>query len=134
MIRVAATLAIAAALSGCWQKDVGRSYYANGKVRSEASVKNYVLDGAAVMYFENGNKMSEAHYRAGVLDGKSIAYYENGQKKAQAEYKDGLLHGTSISWAENGQVLQSARFEQGRPVPPQEPQAAPPATPNKQEP
>jgi antitoxin component YwqK of YwqJK toxin-antitoxin module len=102
------------ALSGCWRKDIGRSYYVSGKLRTEATVKNNVLDGPAVMYYENGRKMSEAGYRAGALNGKSISYYESGAKKAEAEYKDGVLHGTSISWSESATVLQTARFEDGR--------------------
>jgi antitoxin component YwqK of YwqJK toxin-antitoxin module len=116
--RTAVCLLALAAISGCWQKDVGRSYYPSGKVRTEASVKNNVLDGPSIMFYEDGRKMSEAHYRAGVLSGKSVAYYDNGARKAEAEYKDGVLHGTSVSWSRSGAVERTARFEDGRLVAP----------------
>jgi antitoxin component YwqK of YwqJK toxin-antitoxin module len=112
--RILLLLLMAACLSSCWRRDVGRSYYPSGKVRTEAAVKNNVLDGPAVMYYESGVKMSEAEYRAGVLSGKSVSYYDNGAKKAQAEFKDGVLNGTSISWSQTGAVQHSARFEEGR--------------------
>ena len=79
-------------VSGCWQVDVGRSYYSNGNLRTEATVHNGMLDGPSAMYYETGEKMSEALYKAGMLDGKASSFYENGAKKAVAEYKDCLLY------------------------------------------
>jgi antitoxin component YwqK of YwqJK toxin-antitoxin module len=128
------SLVALATISGCWQKDVGRSYYSSGKVRTEAAVKNNVLDGPAIMYYESGVKMSEAHYRAGILSGKSIAYYEDGAKKAEAEYKDGVLNGTSVSWSRNGAVDHSVRFENGRLIAPEPRAPDAPAAPSRQEP
>jgi antitoxin component YwqK of YwqJK toxin-antitoxin module len=101
-------------LGGCWSKDVGRSFYPSGKVRTEATVRNGLLDGPATMFYENGAKMSEANYRAGLLDGQSLSFYENGSKKAQPEYKDGTLHGWSWQWQENGAVMSVACFQEGR--------------------
>ena len=49
-----AGLLVAATLCGCWHSDVGRSYYPSGKLRTEATVKNNVVDGPAVMYYESG--------------------------------------------------------------------------------
>lgn len=118
MTRLLILVFIAALAGGCWRKDVGRSYYASGKLRSEATVKNNVLDGHAVTYYENGKKMSEAQYRAGVLDGKSVAYYESGNKKAEAGYKGGVLHGYSASWTASGALEASATFADGRLVQP----------------
>ncbi len=118
MIRIALALIVALSLAGCWQKNVGRTYYPSGKVRSEATIRNNVVDGPAVMYYESGKKMSEAHYTSGVLDGKSTAYYESGARKAEAEYKNGVLDGASTSWAENGAVRSQVRFEAGHVVAP----------------
>jgi len=123
MRRMALAALLALAAAGCWQRDVGRSYYPSGKVKSEATVKNNVLDGPAVTYYESGRKMSEANYRAGVLDGKSTAWYESGARKAEAEYRDGVLDGTSTSWSESGAVIGTARFDHGRLVAPRAPAA-----------
>jgi antitoxin component YwqK of YwqJK toxin-antitoxin module len=114
LLACAATLFI----SGCWQRDVGRSYYPSGKLRSESTVRNNVLDGHAVMYAEDGKKISEADYRAGTLHGKAVSYYESGSRKAEAGYRDGMLHGTSTSWSEAGAVKDTVTFQDGRLVVP----------------
>lgn len=123
MKRILLALAVSFLLAGCWQKDVGRSYYPSGKLRTESTVRNNVLDGHAVMYAEDGAKVSEADYRAGTLHGKSVSYYPNGARKAEASYREGMLHGTSTSWSESGAVLDSVTFQDGRLVPRGEPQA-----------
>lgn len=107
-------LVFVCALAGCWQKDLGRSFYPSGKVRTEATVRNGLLDGPATMFYESGAKMSEANYRAGILDGKSVAYFENGNKKSSAIYKEGYLNGPSIEWNEKGEVVAEVNFELGR--------------------
>ena len=76
--------------SGCWQSDVGRSFYPDGSIKTEATVHNGLLDGPATMYYESGVKMSEAFYVNGVLHGKTISYHRNGKLKGQAEYNLGI--------------------------------------------
>lgn len=102
------------ALTGCWKNDVGRSYYSSGKVLTEATIRNGVLDGPSTMYYESGARMSEAVYKSGLLSGTSISFYEAGQKKAQADYRDGLLHGWSMNWSEGGTLQSKACFSAGR--------------------
>lgn len=100
--------------SGCWQSDVGRSFYPDGSIKTEATVHNGLLDGPAVMYFESGVKMSEAFYVGGVLHGITISYHENGRVKGQAEYNLGVLHGKSGEWTKEGVLINSVRFDSGR--------------------
>jgi major membrane immunogen (membrane-anchored lipoprotein) len=100
-------------LTACWQKDVGRSFYPSGKIRTEATVANGLLNGSATMYYENGTKMGEANYRAGLINGKATSFYENGVKKAEAEYTNGVLNGISISWDEKGAEKSRAKFLDG---------------------
>lgn len=103
-------------MAGCWQKDIGRSYYPSGSIRTEATVKNGLLNGAAVMYFENGERMSEAHYKDGMLDGVSLSYYAGGRRKDEATYSEGVLHGKSTAWREDGALLSQVEFQRGRVV------------------
>ena len=105
------------AISGCWQKDVGRSYYASGAIRTDATVRNGLLDGPSKMFYESGAKMSEANYRAGMLDGKAISYFENGATKSTAEYRQGVLHGKSTSCSEDGSMVDEVTFVDGRLLP-----------------
>lgn len=107
-------------LTGCWQSDVGRSYYPSGKIRTEATVRNGLLDGPATMFYESGAKQSEAQYRAGMLDGATVSFYENGVRKAMASYKQGVLHGRSVSWDMDGTIIGEVDFVDGRLSPPKD--------------
>lgn len=100
-------------LAGCGEKNVTRSYYPSGSVKTEAVTKDAVLNGRAVMLAEGGQKMSEAEYRGGVLNGKSAAYFPDGKVKATAEYQDGALHGLSTAFHANGQKASEAQFYGG---------------------
>lgn len=108
-------------MTGCWQKEVGRSYYESGKLRTEATVRNGLLDGPATMYYESGSKMSEAYYKNGMLDGMSVSFYPGGEKQAKAVYSNGVLHGNSSSWHKDGTLLSHVEFERGRLMLPPEP-------------
>ena len=81
----------------CWQQDVGRSFYLSGKVRTEATVRNGLQEGASTKSYESGAKMSEANCRAGLLHGKTTSFYESGSKRAEAEYKDGCCMASAVT-------------------------------------
>ena len=51
-------LSCAFLMTACWQNDVGRSFYASGKVRTEATVRNGLLDGPSTMFYESGAKIN----------------------------------------------------------------------------
>lgn len=99
--------------TGCGEKNVIRSYYPSGSVKTEAVAKDAVLNGRAVMLAESGQQMSEAEYRGGVLNGKSSAFFPDGKVKATAEYQDGALHGLSTAFHANGQKASEAQFYAG---------------------
>ena len=101
-------------IASCWKQEVGRSYYEDGSIKTEASIRNGLLDGPSVMYFQNGLKMSEANYKNGLLNGLSISYYENGETKASASYRKGVLHGKSSKWKKNGTLIKEVNFNLGR--------------------
>ena len=92
-------------ISSCWKQEIGRSYYEDGSIKTEATIKNGLLDGPSVMYYQNGLKMSKANYKNGLLDGLSISYYENGKIKASASYRKGVLHGKSSKWEKYGKLI-----------------------------
>jgi hypothetical protein len=108
-----ALTAVMALLAACGEKNVTRSYYPSGSVKTEAITKDAVLNGRALMMSETGGKLSEAEYKGGVLFGKSVAYFADGKVKASAEYEDGALHGSSLSFYENGQKASEATFHRG---------------------
>ena len=100
-------------VTGCGEKNVTRSYYPSGSVKTEAVTKDAVLNGRAEMRAEGGQKLSEAEYRGGVLNGKSSSFFLDGKVKASAEYQDGALHGNSVSYHINGQKASEATFHAG---------------------
>ena len=113
--RIGAALGVAAAISlaACGEKNVVRSYYPSGTIKTEATVKDAVLNGRAVMMSETGGKLSEAEYKGGVLFGKSVSYFADGKVKAMAEYEDGALSGKSSSFHKGGQRASEAIFHKG---------------------
>ena len=115
LARFASMLLLAALpiLAACGEKNVTRSYYPSGSVKTEAVTKDAVLNGRAMMMSESGGKLSEAEYKGGVLFGKSVAYFPDGKVKASAEYENGALHGTSLSFYPNGQKASEATFHGG---------------------
>ncbi len=115
-VRRMAPLILTAALSliaACGEKNVTRSYYPSGSLKTEAVTKDAVLNGRALMMSEAGIKLSEAEYRGGVLNGKSVAYFADGTVKASAEYQDGALHGSSVAYHSNGKKASEATFHAG---------------------
>lgn len=98
---------------GCGEKNLTRSYYPSGSVKTEAVTKDAVLNGRAVMLAESAQKLSEAESRGGVLNGKSAAHFPDGKIKATAEYQDGALHGASTAYHANGQKASEAQFYAG---------------------
>jgi antitoxin component YwqK of YwqJK toxin-antitoxin module len=109
-------LAICFLLNGCWNNDVGRSYYSSGKILSEATIRNSLLDGPSFRYFESGVIMSKADYKNGLLNGESESFYESGKIKAKAGYKEGVLNGWSEKWNTNGQLTDKVCFIDGKVV------------------
>lgn len=100
-------------LAACSEKNVVRSYYPSGSIKTEAITKDAVLNGRAVMLSESGLKLSEAEYKGGALFGASASYFPDGKQQASASYEDGALHGASIAYHTNGQKAREANFHRG---------------------
>lgn len=100
-------------LTACGERNVVRSYYPSGSVKTEAVTKDAVLNGRAIMLTEAGGKLSEAEYKGGVLFGTSISYSPDGKPRASAQYEEGALHGASISFYPSGHKAKEATFHRG---------------------
>lgn len=114
--------------------EVKKTYWDNGKVKSELSYVNGELNGRCVWYmangkpqmevtycdnkmhgllrrwYENGNLMEESWYNMGVQDSVFRAYSLRGLLVEEGYYADGKLNGQYRRWYENGQVFQDGQY------------------------
>lgn len=75
------------------------SYYSNGQIEQEGSLKDGVLDKKFTGYYPNGQIRVESNYIMGAPNGKVVAFYENGEKKCELNYKNGKFEGSNIVYA-----------------------------------
>ncbi|MCX6272703.1 MAG: hypothetical protein NTU44_16100 [Bacteroidetes bacterium] len=101
-----------------------KSWYENGKLKSEGTILDTVQDGRWVYYHENGKLWSEMSYKEGKKwecfsnfdasgkpqscgtikngNGIMISYYEKGGKMFESNFSNGIREGRSVDYYENG--------------------------------
>ena len=114
---------------------VQRSYWANGKLKSEQRYIDGKLDGAYKTWYENGQVFQDGQYANGMMDGSWLIFYPDGQLASKAvydkgtgkqtcydnegciimevNYVDNLKHGKEIHYATDGTVVQIIEYDHG---------------------
>lgn len=87
-----------------------KSFWENGKMKSELSYKGDKLHGTSKWYYENGSLQMESNYENNKLEGKSQRWYFNGQLESEHYYSKNLLNGTSTHWNEKGFKLRVENY------------------------
>ena len=87
-------------------------YHENGKVSSEMSYSQGLLDGPYFEYYENGKVLYEMSYSQGLLDGPYFVYDENGKLDTASEYNNGNLCGDYKSWFSSDQLAQEGTYDE----------------------
>ena len=123
-------------LIGCSEPDGPyKSYYDNGQIQIEGTMKDGEWDGPFKEYYENGQIMEEKTYKNGNRDGQykeysyngnlkseetfnngssTFKYYhDNGQLKQEGTYNNGNLDGPFKSYYENGQLRYEETYKNG---------------------
>ncbi len=73
--------------------EIKRTYYPDGRRKTEAQYEHGKLNGIFRQFYENGKLQLQREYKDDVLDGKSIEYYPNGKIKEEIAYRQGkILH------------------------------------------
>lgn len=90
-----------------------KTYYPDGKVESELSYVNDVLDGAVVKYYPNGNLMIEKNYSSGILNGWIREFFQSGLLKEEYLVKNGLRDGAYRMFYDNGSLKLLANYSDG---------------------
>ena len=68
-----------------------KSYYDNGSLREEVTLKDGKQDGISKSYYPNGKVENERYYKNCVPDGISKNYNENGKFLSEHHYKNGKM-------------------------------------------
>lgn len=85
-------------------------FYPDGKLKTEISYKNGVIDGEAVLYYPSGQLKRKLHFTKGKLEGIEQMWNEQGVLITEAEYKNNLPTGRTRTWHDNGQLAKEMVF------------------------
>ncbi len=95
------------------QEGLIKSYYDNGKLKSEISYSNNVREGEAKLYYENGNIREERDYVNGKVDGLVKKYNEDGKLEEVFNIENGRREGPTSTYDSAGVYLSDINFENG---------------------
>ena len=95
-------------------KEVEKTYYDSGELRSEYEVVDGRKNGYMKEYYEsNGQLMRYSHWINDTLDGKSEGYYEHGVLTFSLEYKKGKRKGEGRFYTETGKIKEVQYYDEG---------------------
>jgi len=83
-------------------RDVEKTYWPNGKVKSVIHMKGSLYHGKAEYFSATGELLLACAYQNNLLQGPLIRYYALNKKKEEQHYSKGSLDGLSTIWYEDG--------------------------------
>ena len=114
---------------------VQRSYWDNGRLKSECRYVDGKLDGPYKTWYDSGQLFQDGQYAHGLMDGSWFVFYPDGQLASKAlydkgtgkqtcyseegciimevSYVDNLKHGKEIHYALDGTVVQIIEYDHG---------------------
>ena len=100
---------------GLGTKTYHKSYFPNGKMKSQG----WLIDGKKVdywyLYTEHGTLKAEGHYKNGTKNNWWI-YYDNQQKVShKCQLKNGIKHGYCLKYEKN-KLKSAVKFERGKKI------------------
>lgn len=78
------------------------TYYLNGKISSQGTIKNGKKDGFWKFWHSNGNEAREGNFIDGKPDSTHKYWYENGKTRGIGNWKNGVWDGEWIIYNEDG--------------------------------
>ena len=91
-----------------------KEYYNNGKVKSEISYTNDMLDGIRNEYYETGKYTVQISYKMGVLDGVLKEYYRTGKLRYEIPFKNNILNGIFKAYYQTGKLKYETPYVNGQ--------------------
>jgi TonB family protein len=95
------------------QEGLIKSYYDNGKLKSEINFSNNVREGDAKFYYENGNIKEERNYNNGKVEGLVKKYNKDGKLEEVFNIENGRRQGPTSLYDSAGVYLSDVNFENG---------------------
>ncbi len=93
---------------------VSKTWYDNGKQRSETSWKKGLKDGVQTIWDRSGVLLEQISFSQNERDGKYFKWYAKDSLAEQAEYLKGNLTNQRTLWYPNGQKKFEAHYENGK--------------------
>jgi antitoxin component YwqK of YwqJK toxin-antitoxin module len=94
-------------------RDVQKTYWPNGKLKSVVHLKGNIYHGKAQYYSSTGQIQLECAYQDNQLQGPLIRFYTFSRKKEEQHYSKGVLDGLSTTWYEDGWKLTETTYLNG---------------------
>jgi TonB family protein len=95
------------------QEGLIKSFYPNGKTKSEINYSNNVREGEAKFYYENGNIKEERNYVNGKVEGLVKKYNKDGKLEEVFNIENGKREGPASQYDSAGVYLSDIYFENG---------------------
>ena len=73
-------------------------------------LKGEPFSGIGFITFPNGKMLSETSFKDGIIDGKCYSYFENGQTKEEGEFDSGLKDGDFNTFYIDGEQESEKHF------------------------
>jgi antitoxin component YwqK of YwqJK toxin-antitoxin module len=90
-----------------------RTYWPDGKLRTDGNYANGFQDGAWIEYAQDGVKTLAANYRKDQLHGRYESYHANGNRFVTANYKLGVLNGEYAERQSDGDWVLTGKYADG---------------------
>ncbi|UTW66311.1 tetratricopeptide repeat protein [bacterium SCSIO 12643] len=87
-----------------------KSYFPNGKVSREFTMKNGNFYGTYKAYYENGKEFEVTPYEADVIQGTKYTYWDNGKVKTETPYTDDDVQGTMKYYRKDGTLEKTETY------------------------
>jgi TonB family protein len=110
-------LLLLSAASICFsQTDSIRTFYDNGKVKSEIHYLDSVRNGDARFYYENGNLKERMNYDNGKVNGLVEQYKKDGKLQETFNVEEGVRQGPASLYDSNGVYIADVNYDNGKKV------------------
>lgn len=96
------------------QEVVKKSFYPNGKLKSEIAYSDSLRDGEAKFYYENGKLKEIRTYVNGRVEGTVRTYHENGKIKEIFTITDGRRDGPTSFYDSTGTYIKDVEYTDGK--------------------
>jgi antitoxin component YwqK of YwqJK toxin-antitoxin module len=98
----------------CEKHGVYRSWYSDGKPRTQRSFSHGKLEGEVIAFYSTGRRQSVHRYKAGKREGRAEAWWSNGKSALEGSYKAGQRTGLWREFYSDGKLKYVKSYLNGK--------------------